>query len=90
MHTHTHTCTHSTYCGVKVQAEDVDLCLVLPDEAAPAASEDLSYVDPWVGAVPFWNTRLVRCCGGKKKNPAQTGKWQDQIIKFSNCSGAEA
>lgn len=26
----------------------------------------------------------------EKKNPAQLVKWQDQIIKFSNLSGAEA
>lgn len=78
------------YCGVKVQAEDVDLWRVIPDKAAPASSEHLSYVDPRVGAVPIRNTGLEQCCEKKRKNPAQLVKWQDQIIKFSNLSGAEA
>lgn len=40
----------------------MDLCLVSHDEAAPAASQHVSHVDPGVVAALFWNTGLVRYC----------------------------
>lgn len=54
------------YRGCKVQVKDVDLCLVLSDEAGPTANQTLPHIHPWVVINLHWITRLT--WGWKKSN----------------------